>query len=178
MTLIVLPPVRLKPIGAPRAVGTTRIGLDVGVRLDDAGPGDGDRLALRRIEREHRERERQVLVIGRDGEGADGPCGPTDDAAEDRRALRFDLDLDEAREPGVPAVDRRDVDVDDLVGGRVVEPVVEGELTRGGLGVGRIGSARTGRRERGRVGGVLLVAAFDEHHPDVEREGRHQQQAR
>ena len=65
-------------------------------------PDDLDRLARRLVEREHREREGEVLIVRRDGEHADGPLGLADDTREDRRPLRVDLHLDEVRKGDVP----------------------------------------------------------------------------
>ena len=83
---------------------------------------------------------------------------------------RRDLDLDEAGETRVPAVDGRDVDVDAHVRVGVVEAVVAGEVAGRGLGIS-LGAQDVSRPGQGRgVGSVLLIAPLDEHHADVERE--------
>ena len=81
-----------------------------------------------------------------------------------------DLDLDEPGQPDVATVDRRDVDVHDLIRIGIVEAVVDREATGGVLGLDLVGEDVASSGQGCGVSRVLLVASLDEHHPDVERE--------
>ena len=73
-------------------------------------------------------------------------------------------------------MDRWDVDVHDLIGGPVVVAVHPRDVTSRTDGGGLIGQDVPGTRQGGGIGCVLLVAALDEHHPDVEGKGGDQEQ--
>jgi len=87
----------------------------------------------------------------------------------------LDLDLDEPRKTHVAAMQRWDVDVDDLVRVRIDEPIHRRDVASRRLRLRRIREDVSSARERRRVSGVLFVASFDEHHPDIERQRRDQQ---
>jgi hypothetical protein len=109
-------------------------------------------------------------MVGRHRKRAHRPDGLTNDVAKDRWTGRLDLDLDEARKAGVPPVNRRDVDVDDLVGIRVVKAVPQRDLSGCGFGCDLVGQHEPGAGQGGGIRGILLVASLQEHHAHVERE--------
>ncbi|HEY3523456.1 MAG TPA: hypothetical protein VGK63_07105, partial [Candidatus Limnocylindrales bacterium] len=98
------------------------------------------------------------------------------DPGEDGWACVLDLDFDEPGDADIASVLRRHVDVDGLARIRVVEPVRLGDPA-GRCFRGRfVGQHVPCAGESRRIGSILLVTTFDEHHADVEGKGGDDQQ--
>jgi hypothetical protein len=118
------------------------------------------------------------LCVRRDGIGAHRPPIAADDSGEQGRPNRLDLDLDEAGESGVLAVDRWDEDVDGLVRIGVVEPVLSSQVSGGRLRFRGFRKDETRPRERRGVSRVLLVVSLEQHHSGIERVCREDEEHR